>query len=135
MATPASAVHTETSERDAVTKVMQTYVDGLRLGNSEVMRSGFHEGATISGCVPGGGMASPIKALFDWIDKNGPSPNLRTDFRKIEVLESIAVVHLEGRDLSGAVAGTSVASAAATASGSRRRAVASSRDRRRRGGH
>lgn len=108
MATQVSAFKTEIGERDAVMTAMRSYIDGLRLGSSKVMRSGFHEGATISGYVPGGVMANPIKTLFDWIDKNGPSPNLRTEFRKIEVLESIAVVDLEVRDLSGAVAGTSV---------------------------
>jgi Putative lumazine-binding len=108
MATQVPAFKTENGERDAVIKAMQRYIDGLRLGNSELMRSGFHEGATIAGCVPGGGMANPIKALFDWVDKNGPSPNLQTEFTKIEILESIADVHLEVRDLSGAVAGTRV---------------------------
>jgi hypothetical protein len=91
MATHGPALKTENGERDAVMKAMQSYIDGLRLGSSEVMRSGFHEGATISGCVPGGVIANPIKTLFDWIDKNGPSPNLQTEFRKVEVLESIAV--------------------------------------------
>jgi hypothetical protein len=108
MATHGPALKTENGERDAVMKAMQSYIDGLRLGSSEVIRSGFHEGATISGCVPGGVIAKPIKTLFDWIDKNGPSPNLQTEFRKIDVLEGIAVVHLEVRDLSGAVAGTRV---------------------------
>jgi putative lumazine-binding protein len=53
-------------------------------------------------------MANPISALFDWIDQNGPSPNLKAEFTKIDVLESIAAVQLEVRDLSGKVAGTSV---------------------------
>jgi putative lumazine-binding protein len=108
MATQVPAFKTANGERDAVMKAMQSYIDGLRLGSSEVMRSGFHESATISGCVPGGAMVNPIKTLFDWIDKNGPSANLETEFTKIEIVESIAVVHLEIRDLSGAVAGTRV---------------------------
>jgi Putative lumazine-binding len=108
MATQASAVKTESGERDAVMKAMQSYIDGVRLGDSQVMRSGFHEGATIFGHYPGGVMANPIKALFDWIDENGPSPNLKTEFTKIDVLESIAAVQLEVRDLTGKVAGTSV---------------------------
>jgi hypothetical protein len=108
MATQVTALKAELGERDAVMRAMQSYIDGLRLGSSEVMRSGFHEGATISGCVPGGVMANPIRTLFDWIDKNGPSPDLKTEFTKIDVQESIADVHLEVRDLSGALAGTSV---------------------------
>jgi Putative lumazine-binding len=108
MATQASALKTETGERDAVMKAMQSYIDGVRLGDSKVMRSGFHENATIFGHYPGGVMANPISALFDWIDQNGPSPNLKTEFTKIDVLESIAAVQLELRDLSAKVAGSSV---------------------------
>jgi hypothetical protein len=108
MATQASAVKMETGEKDAVIRAMQSYIDGVRLGSGKVMRSGFHENATIFGHYPGGVMANPISALFDWIDKNGPSPDLQTEFTKIEVVESIAVVHLEVRDLSGALAGTGV---------------------------
>jgi hypothetical protein len=108
MATQASALKTETGERDAVMKAMQSYIDGVKLGDSKIMCSGFHEGATIFGHYPGGVMANPIQALFEWIDKNGPSPNLQTEFTKIEVVESIAAVQLEVRDLSGVVAGPSV---------------------------
>jgi putative lumazine-binding protein len=63
-------------ERDAVIKTMQSYIDGVRLGSSTVMRSGLDEAATIFGYYPGAVMTHPIQALFDWIDKNGPSPEL-----------------------------------------------------------
>jgi hypothetical protein len=89
-------------------KAVQSYIDGVRLGDSNVMRSRFHENATIFGHYPGGVMANPIKALFDWIDQNGPSPDLKTEFTKMEVLESIVDVHLEVRDVSGQLAGKSV---------------------------
>src|SRR5437764_6160234 len=108
MATQVPALKTETGERHAVIRAMQCYIDGIRLGRSEVMCPGFHEGATIFGHYPGGVMASPIKALFDWIDQNGPSADVQTEFKKIEVLESIADVHLEIRNFSGALAGTGV---------------------------
>ena len=109
MATPtAAALHTETEARDAVIRAMQCYIEGVQLGNSAVMRPGFHEQAMIFGYYPGGVMASPIQVLFDWVDQNGPSAQLQTEFTKIEVRESIADVHLEMRDLSGKLAGSSV---------------------------
>ena len=101
MATQASALKTETGETDAVTKAMQRYIDGVRLGQSKLMRRGFHEDATIFGYYPGAVMANPISAFFDWIDQNGPSPNLKSRIHDIDVLESIAAVQLEVRDLSG----------------------------------
>jgi Putative lumazine-binding len=108
MATQTAPLKTESREQDAVVRAMQGYVDGVRLGQSQVMRPSFHSAATIFGHYPGGVMASPIQAVFDWIDQNGPSPNLRADFVKVEVLESIAYVQLEVRDLSGALTGGSV---------------------------
>lgn len=95
-------------ERNAVIRAMQSYIDGVRLGSSKVMRPGFHEAAMIFGYYPGGVMVNPIQALFDWIDKNGPSPDLKTEFGDIDVRETIASVQLELRDLSGALAGTGV---------------------------
>ena len=62
-----------TNSHVAVMKAVQSYIDGVRLGDSNVMRSRFHENATIFGHYPGGVMANPIKALFDWIDQSGRS--------------------------------------------------------------
>lgn len=103
-----TATRTATSERDAVIGAMQSYIDGVRLGSSTVMRAGFHEAATIFGYYPGGVMTHPIQTLYDWIDENGPAPDLKTEFGDIDVRESIASVHLEVRDFSGALAGTGV---------------------------
>lgn len=103
-----TAPQTAASERDAVLQAMQSYVDGVRLGSSTVMRAGFHEAAMIFGYYPGGVMNHPIQVLFDWIDKNGPSPDLKADFGDIQFRESIASVQLEIRDFSGALAGAGV---------------------------
>ena len=103
-----TAQATVSTERDAVMAAMQSYIDGVRLGNSNVMRPRFHEVAMIFGYYPGGVMQQPIQALFDWIDKNGPSPDLKTEFGDIDIRETIASVQLEVRDLSGALAGTGV---------------------------
>lgn len=103
-----TAQATVATERNDVIRAMQSYIDGVRLGNSTVMRPGFHEAAMIFGYYPGGVMQQPIQALFDWINKNGPSPDLKTEFGDIDVRETIASVQLEVRDLSGALAGTGV---------------------------
>ena len=108
MATQAQPQTTAASERDAVIKAMQSYVEGVRLGSSTVMRRGFHDAAMIFGYYPGGVMNSPIQALFDWVDKNGPSSDLKAEFGDIDVRETIASVQLELRNLSGALAGTDV---------------------------
>jgi hypothetical protein len=108
MATQTATAAAARSEQDAVRKAMQSYIDGLRLGKSSVMRPGFHEAATIFGYYPGGTMTHPIQALFEWIDQNGPSPDLKPQFGAIEIRETIASVQLDIQDISGALAGTGV---------------------------
>src|SRR5689334_4699761 len=108
MATQTATAATAVDERDAVRTAMQSYKNGVRLGSSSAMRPGFHDGAMIFGYYPGGVIAHPIQALYDWIDQNGPSPDLETEFGVIEVRETIASVQLEIRELSGTLAGSGV---------------------------
>jgi hypothetical protein len=56
---------------------MQMYIDTGRQGKSEIRR-------------PAG-----LAFLFHWIDKNGPAPDIQLRFVSVDVLESVAVVHLE----------------------------------------
>jgi hypothetical protein len=46
-----------------------------------------------------------IEHLFRWINENGPAPNIEPRFARIEILESIAIVHLEVQGWSGKLAG------------------------------
>ena len=45
------------------------------------------------------------KHLFDWINANGPAPNIQPRFARIEIFETIAIVHLEVQGWSGTLAG------------------------------
>ena len=47
----------------------------------------------------------PIQQLFDFIDGNGPAPDIEPRFASIEILHTIAVVHLEVKRWSGQVIG------------------------------
>src|SRR6516165_4283876 len=96
------------TEYDAIVKTMQHYIDGSRAGNGELMRAGFHSDATLVGYVGGNLLFTPIQVLFDWIDENGPAPDIEPSFASIEILESIAVVRLEVEQWSGKNAGSGV---------------------------
>jgi hypothetical protein len=74
---------------------MQHYLDGGRNGKSELMTPGFHPDATIAGYCGGRLLTGPIQQLFDWIDRNGPAPNIIARFAEIDVLSTIALVRLE----------------------------------------
>lgn len=96
------------TEYDAIVTTLQNYIEGSRAGNSELMRPGFHSDATLVGYAGGNLLFGPIQQLFDWIDANGPAPDIEPSFASIEILDTIAVVRLEIRQWSGKIAGSGV---------------------------
>jgi len=84
---------------------MHCYIAGARAGDGSLMRPAFHDGATISGYCQGVEYGGSVEHVFQWIDGNGPAPHIQVHFARIEVVETIAVVHLEVRNWSGKLAG------------------------------
>ncbi len=95
-------------DHDAIVRTMQYYIDGCRTGKSHLMRPGFHADARLVGYFGGELYYSPIQVLFEWIDANGPAPDIEPRFASIEIVETIAVVRLEVERWSGALAGSDV---------------------------
>src|SRR5215471_2785307 len=95
------------SEYDKIVRAMQMYIDGSKLGKSELMRPAFHPNASFFGYA-GGQLAIGTQFLFDWIDKNGPARNIEPRLVSVDILESIAVVRLEVAGWSGNLAGSGV---------------------------
>lgn len=93
------------SEHDAVTRTIDLYIAGGRAGQGDLMRPAFHPEATIAGYCFGVEYCGSIEHLFRWIDENGPAPNIEPRFARIEVFETIAIVHLEVQGWSGKLAG------------------------------
>ena len=102
---PTPVVNTYLVEHDAITRTMHRYIAGARAGDSDLMRSAFHPSATISGYCQGVEYTGSVEHVFQWIDENGPAPNINPRFARIEIIESIAVVHLEVQHWSGKLAG------------------------------
>jgi Putative lumazine-binding len=92
-------------EHDAITRTMHCYIAGARAGDSELMRPAFQPTATISGYCQGVEYSGSVEHVFQWIDQNGPAPNISPRFARIEIIETIAVVHLEVQHWSGKLAG------------------------------
>lgn len=95
------------AEHDAITKTMHRYIAGARAGEGEWMRPAFHPHATISGYCQGVEYTGSVEHVFEWITANGPAPGLEPRFARIEIVETIAVVHLEVRRWSGKLVGAS----------------------------
>ena len=102
---PTRVVNAYLVEHDAITRTMHRYIAGARAGDSDLMRSAFHPSATISGYCLGVEYTGSVEHVFQWIDENGPAPNINPRFARIEIIESIAVVHLEVQHWSGKLAG------------------------------
>jgi hypothetical protein len=108
--TPYSLFMTPTkspSQHDEILKTLQMYIDGSKEGKSELMRPAFHPEASFFGYA-GEQLAIGTRFLFDWIDKNGPAPNIEPRVVSVDMLGSIAVVRLEVANWSGKLAGSGV---------------------------
>jgi hypothetical protein len=92
-------------EHDAITRTMDRYIAGARAGDGDLMRPAFHPQATISGYCQGAEYSGSVEHVFEWVTANGPAPNIEPRFARIEIIETIAVVHLEVQRWSGKLAG------------------------------
>jgi hypothetical protein len=95
------------TEHDAITRTIDLYIAAGRAGKGDLMRPAFHPEATIAGYCFGVEYSGSIEHLFRWIDENGPAPNIEPRFARIELFETIAIVHLEVQGWSGKLAGLS----------------------------
>ena len=95
------------SEHDAILKTLQMYIDGCKQGKSAVMRPAFHPQASFFGYA-GDQLAIGTGFLFDWIDRNGPAPDIESRVVSVDVADSIAVVRIEVANWSGKLAGSGV---------------------------
>jgi Putative lumazine-binding len=93
------------AEHDAITRTMHCYIAGARAGDGDLMRLAFHPSATISGYCQGVEYSGSVEHVFQWVTANGPALNINPRFARIEIIESIAVVHLEVQHWSGKLAG------------------------------
>jgi hypothetical protein len=95
------------SEHDAILKTLQSYIDGCKQGSSEMMRRAFHPQASFFGYA-GDQLAVGLGFQSDWIERNGPAPDIEPRVVSVDVAESIAVVRLEIANWSGKLAGSGV---------------------------
>jgi len=88
----------------AITTVLNKYIDGCKQANSAIMKPAFSEKATIFSVdanrkLTGG----PIQELFDAIDKPPfrPSPEAQSVIVKIDIVGSAASARVDSNDVSG----------------------------------
>ena len=96
-----SNARTNVGEYDAITRVLQPYIDGAKSGSGQDMKPAFHRDATVFGYVGDDLFAGPIQNLFDWNDENGPATGLKAQIASIDLVASVATVRLELDDWTG----------------------------------
>ena len=90
------------TDRKAITKVIQHYIDGAKSGKGDDMKPAFHEDATIFGYAGADLFAGPIGQLFAWNDANGPAKELQARIASIDLVDTVATVRLELDNWTGA---------------------------------
>lgn len=85
----------QASDREAIEKTIQTYVNGGISGKGDDMKPAFHEGATIYGYIGPDLFGGPIQGLFDWNDGNGPAVDLKSNIAGIDIEGTVATVRVE----------------------------------------
>lgn len=89
-------------DADEITKAVGNYIEGARTGSGDIMKPGFHEGATIYGYTGANLFGGPIAGLFTWNDGNGAAPTIKARFTKIDIAGTAANVRLDIDDWQGA---------------------------------
>ena len=79
---------------DAVVTVA-LYVEGLRMGNVTVLSQAFHKDAIMYGYPDGKLLHGPIKNLYDFVEKNGPAPNIKTRIDVLAITPTTAVLRVD----------------------------------------
>jgi hypothetical protein len=73
----AFATSAQMTEKEAITRAVQRYIDGAMSGSSAVMRRAFHEGATIFVPKRATVCSQYTHPTALWHDQNGPAANLK----------------------------------------------------------
>lgn len=91
----------QTGDREAITKTLQTYIDGGISGRSDDMKPAFHANATIHGYIGDDLFGGPIQLLYDWIDPNDAATELKCETTAIDIQETIATARVECHNWGG----------------------------------
>ncbi len=74
----------------AIEEAIGKYIEGGRAADSSIMKPVVHENAQMSGPAEDGAFSGPIQALYDYVDSNGPAPDLKMRIVNITVSDERA---------------------------------------------
>jgi len=93
---------TSIQDYESIVKTLNKYAEGSAAGKSEIMKPAFHLNATMYGYLGDAGLIEgSIQNLYDFIDSNGPSPNLKSKIDILHVDGTAATTRVMVEDLYG----------------------------------
>ena len=85
-----------TSEYDAVIKAAGKYVEGLRVGDADIVAQAFHKDAVMYGLSNGTTLlGGPIGNLYDFVRSNGAAPDIKTRIDVLAITPTTAVLRID----------------------------------------
>lgn len=85
-----------TSEYDAVIEASGKYVEGLRVGDADIVAQAFHKDAVMYGLSNGTSLlGGPIGNLYDFVRNNGAAPDIKTRIDILAITPTTAVVRID----------------------------------------
>ena len=77
---------TTSIDEQGVREIIALYEEGMRTGNVETLKRGFHDQAILCGYLGDDLIAGPIVALYDWVAAN-PAPAATGEHYSCETLD------------------------------------------------
>ena len=84
-----------TKDFEDVVATVTKYVEGLRVGSVADLARAFHKDAVMYGFTNGELLGGPIKSLYDFVEKNGTAPNIKTRLDVLAITPTTAVVRVD----------------------------------------
>lgn len=94
---------TYVQDYQAISEVLNKYIEGCKQAKSSIMKSAFSPQATMYSVDPDGKLVGgAISILFEGIDKNfRPSPDATAAITRIEIVGTAASARIDANDMSG----------------------------------
>ena len=84
-----------TKDFEDVVATVAKYVEGLRVGSVANLAQAFHNDAVMYGLTNGEVLGGPIKNLYDFVEKNGTAPDIKTRLDVLAITPTTAVVRVD----------------------------------------
>ena len=84
-----------TKDYEDVVATVSKYVEGLSVGSITEISQAFHKEAIMYGFTDDKMLGGPIKNLYDFVEKNGTAPDIKTQIDILAITPTTAVVRVD----------------------------------------